>query len=370
MLPYWLLFLTLSFGALVSLRALPGDAAGLPYGHSNGNWTPLQPVRRGSANGLLLTAAFLLVFLMIGLRFEVGGDWLNYLRLFSRAGYLGFWQQLSSGDPGYQALNWLVVNGGGAFWLVNLFCSGLFVWGLARLVRLQAEPWLALVVAVPYLIIVVAMGYTRQAAALGIVMAGLAAVFRGAGVLKFALYIAFAALFHRTAIVLLPMLLFVFPRSKLADVVMILALSVSLYVLFLQDDIGTLQRNYLEQQYNSQGAAIRIAQVALAALLFLFTRRLLRFADVEAKAWRNFSYAALLMAILLFVLPSSTVVDRLSLYLLPLQMAVLARLPVAVTTPILARFAVVAYSAVVLFVWLNYAVHADYWLPYRTIIDA
>jgi hypothetical protein len=29
------------------------------------------------------------------------------------------------------------------------------------------------------------------------------------------------------------------------------------------------------------------------------------------------------------------------------------------------RLGVIAYSALVLFVWLNFAKHADYWLPYQ-----
>lgn len=377
MLPYWLLFAFFALGALLSLRgtgsgeaqgttfALGGDlpqAAGAP---PPPQWSPLQDRRDV---GLFFGFGLIVLLLMIGLRFEVGGDWLNYQRIFERTRLLSFSQQLGTGDPGYQTLNWLVAQAGGDVWLVNLVCAAIFCWGLGRLARSQPEPWLAMVVAIPYLVIVVAMGYTRQAAALGVLMAGIAAVFRGAGVMRFALYVLLAALFHRTAIIALPLMTFVFPRSRGTNLLMIAALSVSLYVLFLQDTVELLQRNYLDARYSSQGAAVRVAQLAVAAALFVVARKSLRFSPVEQKTWRNFAVATFIMVPLLVLLPSSTVVDRVSLYLLPLQIAVLARLPLAITAPIIARMAVVAYSALVLFIWLNYAVHADWWLPYRTIL--
>ena len=74
---------------------------------------------------------------------------------------------------------------------------------------------------------------------------------------------------------------------------------------------------------------------------------------------------AVAMLIALFVLPSSTVVDRLSLYLIPLQLAVLPRVAYLFGARNLGRFLVVVYAALVLFVWLNFAVHAEYWLPYQ-----
>jgi|GEM_PF-5594608 len=64
-------------------------------------------------------------------------------------------------------------------------------------------------------------------------------------------------------------------------------------------------------------------------------------------------------------LPSSTVVDRLALYILPLQLGILSRLPGTVIGPALGWGVVVVYSFLVQFVWLNYAAHANYWVPYQ-----
>ena len=71
------------------------------------------------------------------------------------------------------------------------------------------------------------------------------------------------------------------------------------------------------------------------------------------------------LPVLLLVLPSSTVVDRLALYVFPLQLAVLSRVPRALGSEGLGRLLVIAYCFLVQFVWLNFAAHAEYWVPYR-----
>ena len=66
------------------------------------------------------------------------------------------------------------------------------------------RPWLALAVAVPYLVIVVCMGYTRQGVALGLAMLGLVALGKK-GIGWFVFWVMLAAMFHKTAVLLLPL---------------------------------------------------------------------------------------------------------------------------------------------------------------------
>jgi hypothetical protein len=71
----------------------------------------------------------------------------------------------------------------------------------------------------------------------------------------------------------------------------------------------------------------------------------------------------------LLVSASSTAVDRMALYLIPLQLFVFARLPDLMGRGRGLRnwvLAVVAYYAAVLFVWLNFATHAYTWVPYHS----
>jgi len=306
----------------------------------------------------------LLMTLMIGLRFEVGADWDTYKFLFNFAGRADLGRLIGIGDPGYQMLDWSVQQLGFGFWAVNLVCAAIFTWGLLRFARVQADPWLALVVAIPYLVIVVAMGYTRQGVAIGIIMSGLASLQRGGSLPRFAIYIACAALFHRTAVAVFPLVVLAADRNRFLNLLAGIAGGILLYDLFLANSVDQFVNNYIVSEYSSQGAAIRVAMNLVPATIFLLFRKRFQYLPRDDNMWRNFSLAAWLFLVLLMIIPSSTAVDRLALYIIPLQLAVLSRLPRAFDSGLL-RYAVMAYSALVLFVWLTFAKHADYWLPYQ-----
>jgi hypothetical protein len=313
----------------------------------------------------MLAFCAIVMALMIGLRFQVGADWDEYERIFTFAGRASFDRILNWGDPGYQILNWTFSQLGGSIWQVNLVCALIFCWGLLRLAQAQPQPWLAMVVAIPYLVTVVSMGYTRQAVAIGILMAGLAAVHRGASALRFAGYIAVAALFHKTAIFALPFVIFAGQRNFILNVLVGVSVSLLFYNLFLERSVDSLLRNYVDAGYSSQGAAIRLALNFIPAVLFLVKQSQFGFDERERKIYRYFSYAAVLFPIALALSPSSTAVDRVALYILPLQIVVLSRVPTAYRLPGFGTTLVVLYSAAILFVWLTFAKHAEYWLPYQ-----
>ncbi len=344
MFPYWVLFGYFAAGAF-----LHGDSD------------------RKHGISPFLVAGIVLIALMIGLRHEVGGDWFGYQRIFAFAGIAELQRVLALGDPGYQILNWVAQKVGAGIWLVNLICALIFSAGLLAFARIQPNPWLAVLVAVPYLVIVVAMGYTRQSVAIGIILAGLANMERGGSVARFALYVLAAALFHKTAVVVLPLIILSAERNRFATVMLGLAVTFLFYQFFLSSETDRLVRNYIGAEYASQGAGIRVAMNILPAALFLLQQRRFGFAERERKIWRNFSLAAFAFLILLFVLPSSTAVDRLALYATPLQIAVLSRVPIAYRSRGLGTFLVVLYSFAVQFVWFNYAANADTWIPYRIV---
>ena len=343
MLIYWLLFAFFAAGALVAQPR------------------PFQ-IRQV---GLFYAIAAVILVVLIGLRYEVGADWNSYEFMYSRAGRRELFEAMAIGDSGYQAVNWLSYQAGAGIWLVNLVCAAIFVWGLFRFCATQPLPWVAVLVAVPYTAIVVAMGYTRQAVALGIILAGLAAFLRGGSPLRLAMYVIVASLFHRTAVIVFPLVALASERNRFANVLVVAATSLLLYDFFLGDAMDDFIANYIERRYSSQGAAIRIVMNMVAAAVFWFAGRQLHFTEIERRLWRNFSIATVVLLVLLILLPSSTAVDRMSIYVIPLQIAVLGRLPVAFTTKLPGIALVGTYMFLVQFVWLNFASHSRYWVPYQ-----
>jgi hypothetical protein len=88
--------------------------------------------------------------------------------------------------------------------------------------------------------------------------------------------------------------------------------------------------------------------------------------------WTIFSLLSCLAFVGFGIPPSSTIVDRLALYLIPIQLLVFGNLPSALARqPAEARListAGIAYFAAVQFVWLNYADNASVWLPYQSLL--
>ena len=349
MFPYWVLFV---IPALATLRSSRIPAMALANSREYRIWRGI----------------FLLLVLMIGFRHHVGGDWNNYERHLTHGANSSLSEAIShKGDLAYGLLNWFAARWGGSY-LINLVCGLFFTWGLVALCRVQPRPWLALAVAVPYLITVVGMGYTRQGAAVGLEMLGLVAL--GAGRLgRYLLLIGCAALFHKSAVVMAPMALLAGSRNRFLTMLIVGSTGFVFYRLMLEDSLDRLIHGYIDAGYSSSGAAIRIAMNALPAGLFLLFRRRFELSPAERGFWTLMALSALGFVVLLNVLASSTAVDRVALYWIPLQLFVWSRIP-----DVLWHWggskkawivAVVAYSGLVHFVWLNYADNAHYWLPYQ-----
>ncbi|WP_290525572.1 EpsG family protein [Alcanivorax sp.] len=341
MLPYWLFFL---LPAVVIMVNQPANAR-------------TQRLVWG-----LITLFFTLA---IGMRDQVGGDWFAYKKMLLLDSAKSPIEVLSGGDPGYHFLSWVVALFSGSIYWVNTVCGLILMLGVARFSRALPLPWLALLVAVPYLIIVVGMGYTRQAAALGFVMLGLVAL-GNKHTRSFVVWTILGATFHKSAVLMLPVAALASTSNRFwsffwAGVITLLAA-----YFFVFDSADHLWENYVEADYESQGGLIRVLMNAVPAGLFLLFCRRLGLDEAQQKLW--FWMAALSMVCIPLVVLSSTATDRVALYLIPIQLFVFAHLPFVAKVPHwrgAIALGVVAYYALVQFVWLVFANHAFAWLPYR-----
>lgn len=314
--------------------------------------------------------------LFIGLRHEVGGDWFSYLPYVARAGGLSLSEVLSKwGDPGYNALNWLFADHPWGIYGVNLVSALIFSVGLVLFCRAQPRPWLALCLAIPYLVTVVAMGYSRQGVAIGLMMPGLLALERGR-LRLFLVWMGAAATFHSTALVMLAFVVPAVPGRSLTmralRLLMLLIVGLALVQTFLFARVDNLMSGYIEAEYQSEGAAIRVAMNLLPSVLLLFWSKRFELTQQQLRLWRALAFTAMGCAIALVLLPfNTTAVDRIALYVIPLQIVVGSRLPgthLLGFSPVQLLSGVLGFCLLVEFVWLNFASHASRWLPYANVL--
>jgi hypothetical protein len=305
---------------------------------------------------------------LVGWRHEVGGDWFNYISGFDRAFYLSNELDWWFHDPGYRLFEFISVQMDLGIHGVNLLAGAFFSLGVVVFCRHLPRPWLALAVSIPYLVMIVGMGYSRQGIALGLLMIGLVTLGRGQ-VTKFLIWTVIAATFHKSAVVLIPLAALAASQRRIFVVFWTGTVAIISYFVLLQDAVEGFTTNYLEAQYQSQGALIRLLMNALPAAILLWKRRRFETTLPQQKLYFWMAVIGIALAVLYYFSPSSTAVDRMGLYVLPLQLMVFSYLPEVMgkqrgNNSLWVVF-VLAYYAAVEFVWLNFATHAFAWVPYQ-----
>lgn len=342
--PYWIMYSIPAFAALSAGRRTKN----LP-------WIPWLCL------GLFFT-------LCIGFRFHVGGDWRSYLIMYQREIGSAYTASIAHGDLGYIMLNRLVAHLGWGIYGVNLACGLIFISGLIVFCRTLFRPWLAFTVAVPYLIVVVAMGYTRQGVALGLIFWALTYLEKGK-FLQYVVFIIVATLFHKTAVIMIPLGIFLYRQGWIVRIIAVALISFGLWDALMAQDAERLWNVYVERRMISQGAQIRVAMNFVAAVFLLLNWKQWKKTYPNALLWLWMALAAI--ACIFLVGYATTAVDRIALYLTPLQVVVFARLPYLARNKLhpdtMVRSLLAGYG-VVFFVWLNYAAHARYWVPYQNIL--
>lgn len=344
MLPYWLMFLVPILVGVISTRAAE------------------------DAKKFLWFIVLFVFTLLIGLRFEVGGDWSNYLRSISRGEGLGLFEALGvlSSDPGYSAISWVSINIGLGIYGNNLFAAIVFMVGIVQFCQRQPIPWLGLLVAIPYMIVVFAMGYTRQTIAFGFELIALNAL-ADARIRKFVFLILVGSIFHKSAVILLPLAALAATRNRLLTVFWVGLCSSLGALLILGERLDAMWESYVSGgNIQSSGGGIRVALSAIPAIITLLFRKRLFYSEPERQLWK---WVAIFVLVCIPLVPlASTAVDRVALYLMPIQIVVFSRLHRVFDIAVLRGLVVVSvvvFYALVQFVWLNFANHAHAWVPYR-----
>lgn len=345
MIPYWIVFILPSIFAL-KIRPCNVDVQKLGYYFFG-----------------------IIAILLIGLRYEVGGDWIAYLRYVDIVRDATLIEALSIDDPGYMFFNWISVKIGMGIGGVNTLCGFVFVYGLISFCKNQPFPWLAITIAVPYMLIVVSMGFSRQAVALGIVFIALS-YWKEDKFIKYSLIILLASLFHKSAVVMFLIGLFMNNKYIYTKIMIALPCLVVISLILVINDRFDRQFNayMVDKTYKSEGGLIRVLMnIVPSIIFFIYKDRFKVFVDYRLIKILSLSSVFCLCTVSIL----SMVTDRFALYLAPIQIIVLSRFPVLldnIYVRTLFVFVVVCFYAIVLTVWLLFANHSEYWLPYKLII--
>ncbi len=311
---------------------------------------------------------FLLIFFM-GLRHEVGGDWDLYLRDFSsNIVFFNFFKFEYLRDFGYETLSFICFHLGIGIYGLNFIIATFFIISLNRFsMEFSKNYWLSLVVSFPYLITVVGMGYTRQGSALAFILLALVSLKKNK-IFSSYVYLILAILFHKSAVIMLPIIFLTYFRFSLTNILIILIL-IGGCVVVIFPEFARVQSGYFSDgtKYVSTGVYYRLFLNLLAGFLFLiFYKKIKTYYKID-----NLVILIFFITIFLSFLAAdySTFVDRIIIYFTFIQIIAFTRLSsINENYRILISVFVIFIYSLMYFIWLYFANHSYAWVPYNNLI--
>lgn len=316
---------------------------------------------------------FLLFYVALGgLRFDTGGDWYTYFEIFLSFEQMTLLEAIESSDPLYGILNWVSAQIGAGIYPVNAVCCWLIGYGTIAVARQFREPWMAIVMAIPYLLIVVGLGYVRQGAAIGLILTAIANLDRAKPIRTIVL-LTLAMGFHSSAVIVIPLFAVATVQGNRLLAFTVTLLAALFYQFVVAPRIDYLDAGYIGRQYDSSGAAVRVMMGVVPAVAVLLMRH--RFvADPQARTmWMLIALANPIALVALGLSPSSTAVDRVALYFSVIQLAAYGEFrdlfAVSSRNVMIVRLGLIALAGLVQVIWLVFAIHAEFWVPYKSILQ-
>lgn len=320
---------------------------------------------------------FILIFINAA-KWNIGGDWWVYYDYILILKSRGLLESLSISEPGFILVSWINARLGFDLPGVNLFASLVFFIGFNKLINNEKNKWLSLLITIPLIYFITFQGYLRQGIALGFVLLAISSLMEKKN-FNFFIYILLAFLFHRSALFCLLFFFHDFYKINKIFLKIILIGSVFFIFLLLYKYVSIINleinkiltrlindwRSYYTFKYRISAGAIPRGVISIlpAIIFFLLYNRF--------KSYKDFSIY-LLLSIISFILFGfsfffSTIADRLSVYVLALQIIIYPRFVELIddrfTKFTLILIIVFSYFFVFIF-YLNYADNGNQYFPY------
>lgn len=312
---------------------------------------------------------FLVIF--IGLRYEVGGDWVPYEYQNFLIGNKSLVDALAYFKWDlyfYTILDWTGAKFSLNVFFVNTLAAIIFVWGLFSFCSKQTNPYIAYIIATPYLINIASTGYTRQAFALGFI---LLIISKNNIFIKNLFLLFLATLSHPTSMINFFAL---FPRKifRYKNLTLIAFITLIVGIVFYDEAYLYLQYYLMQGFYFSPGAYPRyLLNLIPSIILLIFFYKFVQLPNYNY--WITVAIINVAFIIPVFFIPNSTpAIDRVGIYFIPIQMLIFSNINYLIDKrnyQIYMNFLIVLLYLLILVVWLFHANHINFWIPYKLLLN-
>tara|TARA_B100001971_G_C18265772_1_gene592148 strand:+ start:5068 stop:6000 length:933 start_codon:yes stop_codon:yes gene_type:complete len=306
--------------------------------------------------------------LFIGFRHKVGGDWDIYIQdFYTNIKFFNLLKFEYHRDYGFELISYFLYKIGLDIYFVNLTCACIFVYCLYQFSKKRENIPFIFAISFPYLITIVAMGYTRQSVAIAFILLSINAI-EDNKLFKYFLLTIFGIIFHKSCVVIVPLIILSYSKFNLKTIILIILLFVVSYTI-LRPDLSRIYAGYLHEGiiYHSYGAYYRISINILLCFFWLFFFKRINLSKYENK----FIFFVLFSCIILlfFVDKYSTFVDRVNIYLSIIQLMIVPKFfYILPRNKIIINSIILSMYGFMYFIWLNYSPFAHLWIPYNNLL--
>jgi hypothetical protein len=144
-------------------------------------------------------------------------------------------------------------------------------------------------------------------------------------------------------------------------------------LVLIAEALESMFQHYILEEYNADGAAIRLLMNALCGAGLLLRLDKYNLSENARTLVSILSKTSIVMFLLIFSGLGDVVLDRLSLYLIPIQLIFLTSFSSSINLSRVQKLSIdciiIFLYSIVLYTWLNFATHSNYWLPYNNIVS-
>ncbi len=310
----------------------------------------------------------LLLVVLIGLRYQIGGDWIWYLKSFKLFGEINFSEFNYTYNYGYIVINWIIYNLGLSYYFVKLFCAFILVISIYYFFKsFKVDRLLAYCIFFPLGIVVISMGFVRQGCAMSFLMLALTFLNENKYFRSY-LFLLIGLSFHKSILIFFPIIFLVAPKYRI-----IITIVIIIFIYYFQNHLFHLVSIYLGPEKGihydvSKGGYVRILMTLIPAVLYLIYHNLFDLHKTSKKIFFYLSVFIILSSILSIFYP--TFIDRILLYLVFFQAIIYSLFSEIFSgrKKIYIKCLFILSYLFILNFFLTFGFHSKFWIPYKNLL--
>ena len=309
-------------------------------------------------NWFLLFFAFIL---FVGLRYNTGGDFEIYYELYQKP------KEVNT-QFFYNLISQFFYNLNLPFQYLIFICACLFFYALFKYALLQNSPYLVIFISFPFLITVVSMGYLRQSISFSFLLLAINSFYKKN---NFFYYLNFflGILFHLSLLIMLPLKQFA-EKSNIFFFIISFIIFIIIFYIFYDAFFILINSYYVSSStISSLGAFPRVLLNVIPSIIFIIFYKKFLFPERIKRLYLFIALGSIIS--LVFVFNFSTLVDRINIYFIPIQLFVYSNMSNLFREKLNYNFVILSVLIiyfVYFFAWAFFGSFSAAWFPYKNIL--